>query len=109
MPQNRPSIPAEIEREVMVEAGHRCAVCGAESPLELAHIKPWSSSREHSVKNLICLCANCHQRADNGKWKQKDLREYKKRPWVNRARLGEAATRGEILSSPPPTTPDDEP
>jgi tetratricopeptide (TPR) repeat protein len=36
MPQNRPRIPADIERQVLIEAGHRCAVCGAELPLERA-------------------------------------------------------------------------
>jgi len=55
---NRTSIPAEIERKILVECGHRCAVCGARTPLEFAHIRPWGKSKEHRVENLICLCAN---------------------------------------------------
>jgi len=76
----RPEIPAAISREVFVEAGHRCAVCGTPFPLERAHIIPWRRSRDHSVENLICLCANCHERADKD-WDEETLREYKRRPW----------------------------
>jgi tetratricopeptide (TPR) repeat protein len=81
---NRPAIPAEITREVLIESGHRCAVCGAGCPLERAHIIPWHKSREHKAEDLICLCANCHQRADLEKWGERTLREYKRKPWVQR-------------------------
>jgi type I restriction enzyme R subunit len=81
---SRPSIPAEIAREILLESGHRCAVCGAPCPLERAYIIPWHKSREHKAEDLIYLCANCHQRADLEKWGEKTLREYKRRPWVTR-------------------------
>ncbi|MBI1926498.1 nucleotide sugar dehydrogenase, partial [Candidatus Poribacteria bacterium] len=81
---NRPSIPAEIAREILIECGHRCAVCGTGCPLERAHIIPWHESREHKIEDLICLCANCHERADREKWGEATLREYKRRPWVLR-------------------------
>ena len=81
---NRPNIPAEIERQILIESGHRCAVCGASCPLERAHIVPWHKSKVHKAEDLICLCANCHERADQEKWGEKTLREYKCRPWVLR-------------------------
>ncbi|MCK4473129.1 MAG: HNH endonuclease, partial [Anaerolineae bacterium] len=81
---NRPAIPAEIERDILIECGHRCAVCGTPVPLERAHIIPWHKSKEHKAEDLICMCANCHERADKEKWGVKTLREYKKRPWVMR-------------------------
>lgn len=81
---NRPTIPAEVSRQVFIEAGHRCAVCGTPVPLERAHIIPWHRTRDHSAENLICLCANCHQRADQEKWDTETLRQYKERPWVHR-------------------------
>jgi uncharacterized protein YjbI with pentapeptide repeats len=84
MPSNRPAIPAEIAREILIESGHRCAVCGTGIPLERAHIIPWHKSKEHKAEDLICLCANCHERADKEKWGTKTLREYKQRPWVMR-------------------------
>jgi len=81
---DRPSIPAEVAREILLESGHRCAVCGTPCPLEQAHIIPWHKSREHKAEDLICLCANCHERADSEKWGEKMLREYKRMPWVLR-------------------------
>jgi type I restriction enzyme, R subunit len=77
---NRPAIPIEIRREVLFEARYRCAVCCDPTPLEQAHIRPWSKSHEHSVANLIALCANCHQRADNEKWGEPVLQRFKKEP-----------------------------
>jgi type I restriction enzyme R subunit len=84
MPANRPSIPIEIQRDVLVESGHRCSVCGENCPLEQAHIIPWSKVQDHKLENLICLCANCHSRADKENWGEKTLKKYKERPWVLR-------------------------
>lgn len=65
---NRDMIPAEIKRAVLVEAGHRCAIptCRA-TTTEIAHIVPWSESRDNSFENLIALCPNCHTRFDQKK------------------------------------------
>ncbi|MCJ7458650.1 MAG: caspase family protein [candidate division Zixibacteria bacterium] len=81
---NRPSIPEEIKRKILLECGHRCAVDGTPLPLELAHIIPWRKSKQHKPEDLICLCANCHERADSEGWSEKVLREYKLKPWVHR-------------------------
>jgi len=81
---DRHRIPAEIERKILVESGHRCAVCGVPCPLERAHIIPWHQSKEHRIEDMICLCANCHERADNERWGEATLREYKQKPWVMR-------------------------
>jgi type I restriction enzyme R subunit len=51
-------------------------------PLEQAHVIPWSKSHEHSVENLVALCANCHSRADNEKWGVETLRKLKKEPCI---------------------------
>src|ERR1043165_7033179 len=81
---DRPRIPADIERAILVECGHRCAVCCEGTPLERAHKVPWHQSHEHKAADLICLCANCHQRADNENWGEKMLREYKLKPCIFR-------------------------
>jgi formylglycine-generating enzyme required for sulfatase activity len=81
---DRPAIPADITRQILWESGHRCAVCGTPCPLERAHIVPWHKSKEHKAEDLICLCANCHERADKEKWGEKALRKYKETPWVLR-------------------------
>jgi hypothetical protein len=87
----RPAIPAAITREILIESGHRCAVCGATFPLERAHIVPWHKSREHNAEDLICLCASCHERADLEGWGEKTLREYKQKPWILRQYKSEEA------------------
>lgn len=79
---NRPAIPIETKREVLFEARHHCAVCCTSLPLEYAHVIPWSKSQDHSVGNLIALCANCHERADNEKWGVSYLQKYKKTPCI---------------------------
>jgi len=76
--KSRPSIPAEIKRRVLVEAGHRCAIptCRYIS-VEIHHIVPWESCQAHDYHNLIALCPNCHIRADRGEIDRKSLRIYK--------------------------------
>lgn len=104
MPDRRPDIPAETRRLVLMESGHRCAVCGDTCPLERAHIVPWSSTRDHSLENLICLCASCHQRADSEQWGEKVLQAYKSKPWVLRRfvpkddDVGAVGRRDELLA-----------
>ena len=80
----KPSIPADVSRRVLIESGRNCAVCGGSCPLERAHITPSSLSQDNAFENLICLCANCHDRADKEKWGERTLCEYKIRPWVMR-------------------------
>lgn len=80
MPEGRPAIPIEIRREVLFEARHRCAVCCEPLPLEYAHIIPWRETRDHTLANLVALCANCHGRADNEKWGVPVLQRYKLQP-----------------------------
>lgn len=82
MANDRPAVPLAIRRAVLFEARHHCAVCCNPLPLEQAHVIPWSKRQEHSVENLIALCANCHSRADGEKWGRQTLREYKKLPCI---------------------------
>jgi type I restriction enzyme, R subunit len=77
---SRPAIPVEIQREILFQARHRCAVCCEPTPLEKAHIIPWGKTQDHSEANLIALCANCHERADKENWGEAYLRRYKLNP-----------------------------
>ncbi|WP_425829320.1 HNH endonuclease [Streptomyces fractus] len=78
MPNNRPAIPRELARSILVEAGHRCAIptCRA-TTLEIAHITPWRQVRQHEFENLIALCPNCHTRFDKGEIDRKAMLQYK--------------------------------
>ena len=86
---DRPAIPATIKREVLHQSCHRCAVCGFGLSIELAHVIPWRKSKDHSAKNLIALCANCHEMADKQKWNSKDFEVYKKEPWALRTNVAQ--------------------
>ena len=76
---SRPSISAELERRVLCEAGHRCAIhtCREIIEVDIHHIVPWSKCKEHNYENLIALCPNCHRLADRGRIDRKSLRMYK--------------------------------
>ncbi len=65
---SRDTVPAEVKRAVLVEAGHRCAIptCRA-TTTEIAHIVPWAETQDNSFENLIALCPNCHTRFDQKK------------------------------------------
>ena len=64
----RITVPTEIKRTVLVEAGHRCAIPTCRSTTtEIAHIVPYSETQDNSFANLIALCPNCHTRFDQKK------------------------------------------
>ena len=75
---SRPTIPMEMKRRVLCEAGHHCAIPTCRNPFTVIHhIIPWAQCKEHKYENLIALCPNCHTRADNGEIDRKSLRIYK--------------------------------
>jgi len=76
--EQRPAIPEELRRAVLIEAGHRCAIptCHA-TTTEVAHIVPWAKVRDHRFENLIALCPNCHTRFDKGEIDRKAMLQYK--------------------------------
>jgi hypothetical protein len=78
MPEERPAIPAETRRRVLVEAGHRCAIPTCRYiEIDVHHIIPWEQCQKHEYENLIALCPNCHRRADRREIDRKALRLYK--------------------------------
>ena len=78
MTENRPPIPADLERRVLLEAGHRCAIPTCRHiEVEIHHIIPWNKCKKHEYENLIALCPNCHKRADSDDIDRKSLRAYK--------------------------------
>lgn len=76
---NRPTIPAALRRDVLVEAGHSCAVagCGEHTYLEIHHI---DHDRENNrLENLILLCRKHHSMAHADVIDRTALRQYKER------------------------------
>lgn len=75
---DRPAIPAELRRRVLVEAGHRCAIPTCRHiEVDVHHIIPWAQCQTHEYHNLIALCPNCHRRAGRGEIDRKSQRLYK--------------------------------
>ena len=75
----RPAIPADMKRQVLVESGHRCAIptCRQMVGVNIHHIVPWEICKEHKAENLIVLCANCHAHVHDNKIDRKALHMYK--------------------------------
>jgi hypothetical protein len=94
---DRPPVPEELQRRLMIEAGHRCAIptCRVIGPLEIEHIDDWAKVRTHEFENMIVLCANCHGRKGDrrGQIDRKSLRQYKANLAVINSRYSDVERR----------------
>ena len=91
---DRPAIPVRLRRQVLVEAGHRCAIPSCrQTPVELAHIISWAKCRKHEFENLIALCPTCHTRFDRGDIDKKSIEMYKQSLSVLNSRYGDYEQR----------------
>ena len=61
----RKSITQETREQVLTRSGHRCAMCGRASNLEISHLVPLSEGGDSSVDNLLALCRSCHFALDS--------------------------------------------
>jgi hypothetical protein len=77
---DRPAIPTDMKRRMLMEAGYRCSIPACRFPItENAHIISWADSKDHSYENLIALCPNCHTLFDLGKIDRAAIVAYKKK------------------------------
>ena len=76
---DRTTIPTELRRRVLIEAGHRCAIPTCRYiDVDVHHIIPWETCQKHEYENLIALCPNCHRRAHKiNEIDRKSLYHYK--------------------------------
>jgi len=77
--QKRVTIPTNLRRKILVEAGHRCAIqtCRSLIEVDVHHIIPLKEGGKDEYENLIALCPNCHRMADRNKIDKESLRMYK--------------------------------
>lgn len=100
----RLDIPRQLEREVLLEAGHRCAIPACrQTPIEIAHIIPWDKVHEHTFDNLIALCPTCHTRYDKGEIDRKSMVQYKANLSILNGRYGDLEQRVLRLFSEQPS------
>jgi len=95
MANDRPPLPRELERDVLMEAGHRCAIPTCkQTPVLIAHIEPYRDVKRHSFDNLIALCYNCHARYDVGKEiDRKSMKLYKAKLSIINSKYGDLEKR----------------
>jgi hypothetical protein len=90
----RPAISRQLKRDVLVEAGHRCAITTCHQPsVEIAQIKPWVEVKEHTFDNLIALCPTCHVRYDKGEIDRSAMLQYKANLSIINGRYGDLEQR----------------
>ena len=75
----RKSIPVDIQRLVLHEAGYKCGnpVCRTLLTLEIHHLISVSEKGGNTPENLIALCPNCHRLYHIGKIPISSLRAWK--------------------------------
>jgi 5-methylcytosine-specific restriction endonuclease McrA len=54
----------KVSRAVKKRDGYRCRRCGARRQLSAHHIKPRAQGGTDSLRNLLTLCAACHDYAE---------------------------------------------
>lgn len=64
--QTRPPVPEGIQREIKIEANHKCAFCEYIAHGEGAHIDAVAKSGCNHPHNLIWTCPNHHTEYDHG-------------------------------------------
>lgn len=91
---DRIPLPRQLEREVQLEAGHRCAIPTCrQTPVEIAHITSYKDVKDHTFDNLIALCPTCHTRYDNGDIDHKSMLRYKANLSIINSRYGDLERR----------------
>jgi hypothetical protein len=63
---SRSTIPAELQRQVLEDAGHRCGYCQSDElltgvPLSTEHIIPRAAGGETERENLWRSCRSCNE------------------------------------------------
>ncbi len=91
---DRAAIPDPLRRQVLLEAGHRCAIPTCKQvPVDIAHIQPWAECKTHEFENLIALCPTCHRRYDRNEIDRKSMLTYKRNLSLIAGRYGDLERR----------------
>lgn len=75
----RTNVPVNIKREVLMEAGYRCAVprCRNILALDLHHMVPVAEDGPNEASNLIALCGFCHDMYHRGEFPHDAILNWK--------------------------------
>ncbi len=69
--------PIAVRRLLLVETGHRCAVCTDRAPPQFHHIIEFSELKHHDPEHMLAVCGTCHSKMTNGSIDRQTQRQYK--------------------------------
>ena len=84
--------PLRLKGTKNLPKGSACFVCGSKKNLERHHINPRSNGGKATPKNIIPLCAKCHDRLEGANWPE--IYALKKQYSIDAA-----TARSKVLSS----------
>ena len=76
--QVRDALTDTMCKKLKDAVGGKCEKCTRKGNLEIHHIRPVAKGGNNAPSNLVALCPNCHQDADNGNIARKDLKKVVK-------------------------------
>ncbi|MCB9942793.1 MAG: HNH endonuclease [Geminicoccaceae bacterium] len=93
----RKALPRKLEKEIYQQFASKCPFCGEQdvNTLQVHHIIAHAETQEHHVKNLLLVCANCHQKIENGAIPARDVYEAKFRAEQGDAKPAQVQSRSE--------------
>lgn len=80
MATKRNKVPPAVKRQLIQEAGGKCANPGCSRQYEhLHHIEHWAVYKTHDRKHMIAVCSSCHHQIHHGRLRISDdtLYEWK--------------------------------
>lgn len=81
MAKYRPKVPRNTKRDLISEAGGKCANPGCPNKLiEIHHIKEWHIYKTHDETHMIAICPSCHDSITRGNLRIDDQTLYR---WKN--------------------------
>jgi HNH endonuclease len=91
---DRPNLPRDVRRDVLIESGYRCAFPSCrQHPVEVDHIHDVAKGGTDDFQNLVALCALCHVRKTRGEIDRKALLQLKANLSVINHRYGDYERR----------------
>ena len=90
-------IPKQLRRQLIKEAGNKCANPGCSNwRIHIHHVKEWAVFKTHISDDMIAVCPSCHDAIHNGILKPSDEDLYR---WKGIERL-ESSRRSHIYVEP---------
>lgn len=74
----RNALTNSMRQKLKDAVGGKCEQCKQKGDLEIHHIRPVAKGGNNAPSNLVVLCPNCHQDADNDNTARKDLKKVVK-------------------------------